>query len=45
MTCAFEDCACSRNDEKSLVLIGALTSPSTLPPALVTTSETSRCSA
>src|SRR5713226_744528 len=32
MTCALEDWACSRNDEKSLVLIGALTSPSTLPP-------------
>src|SRR5882762_11988778 len=35
MTLAFDACACSRNDEKSLVLIGCFTSPTTLPPALV----------
>src|SRR5687768_5061703 len=29
---AFEVCACSRNDEKSLVLSGCRTLPSTLPP-------------
>src|ERR1700755_2731293 len=32
MTLAFDDCACSRNDEKSLLLSGCRTSPSTLPP-------------
>src|SRR5215813_1466648 len=32
MTLAFDDCACSRNDEKSLVLSGWRTLPRTLPP-------------
>ena len=32
MTLAFDACACSKNDEKSLVLIGWRTLPSTLPP-------------
>ncbi len=45
MICAFEACACSRNDEKSLVLIGCLTPPTTVPPAAFTTAETSRSSA
>src|SRR4051812_16339826 len=45
MTLAFDDWACSRNDEKSLVLSGALTPPSTLPPALVTAAVVSRSSA
>src|SRR6478672_5799214 len=45
MTLAFDDCACSRNDEKSAVLIGARTAPTTLPPFLVTTALVSRSSA
>src|ERR1700730_1935692 len=32
MILAFDDCACSRNEEKSLVLRGWRTLPSTLPP-------------
>ena len=36
-TLAFELCACSRNEEKSDVLSGCLTPPSTLPPAFTTT--------
>src|SRR5919112_5029300 len=32
ITLALELCACSRNDEKSLVFSGCLTLPSTLPP-------------
>src|SRR5260370_7025053 len=36
-TFAFEDCACSRKDEKSDELIGCFTPPSTLPPLAVTT--------
>ena len=35
MILAFEACACSRNDEKSALLSGALTLPSTLPPLAI----------
>src|SRR3954469_3587959 len=45
MTLALDACACSRNDEKSAGLIGALTPPSTLPPLAVTTADVSRSSA
>src|SRR5258707_4512048 len=45
ITFAFEDCACSRNDEKSEVLSGCLTPPSTLPPLAVTVAAVSRSSA
>jgi len=45
ITLAFEDCACSRKDEKSCVLSGCLTAPSTVPPEAFTTSLTSRSSA
>src|SRR5262245_44637286 len=38
-TLALDACACSRNDEKSLVLSGTRTEPSTLPPFAVTTSR------
>ncbi|MCY1373503.1 hypothetical protein D9M69_607850 [compost metagenome] len=36
-TCALEFCACSRKDEKSEVLSGAFTEPSTVPPFSFTT--------
>ena len=36
MIFAFELCACSRNEEKSLVLRGTRTLPTTLPPAFST---------
>src|SRR3954471_8464675 len=42
MTFAFEDWACSRNDEKSLVLSGWRTLPTTLPPLASTAAEVSR---
>ena len=45
ITLAFDDCACSRNEEKSVVLSGCLTPPTTLPPAAVTTAVVSRSSA
>ena len=45
MTFAFEVCACSRNDEKSVVLSGWRTLPSTLPPFASTTAAVSRSSA
>jgi len=45
MICALEACACSKKDEKSWVLIGAFTPPTTVPPAFFTTSLTSRSSA
>jgi hypothetical protein len=32
-TSAFEACACSAKDEKSAVLVGCRTLPSTLPPS------------
>ncbi len=35
ITLAFEACACSRYDEKSEVLSGCRTLPSTLPPDLL----------
>src|SRR5208282_2014836 len=44
-TLALEACACSRNDEKSLVLSGWRTLPSTLPPFFSTTAAVSRSSA
>ena len=37
ITLAFEACACSRKDEKSDVLSGCRTLPSTLPPDFTTT--------
>src|SRR5471032_2281656 len=37
MTFALDVCDCSRNEEKSLVLIGARTPPTTVPPDLFTT--------
>ena len=37
ITLAFEACACSRNEEKSDVLSGCRTLPSTLPPDFSTT--------
>src|ERR1700729_3634785 len=37
ITLAFDACACSRNDEKSLVFSGWLTLPKTLPPLASTT--------
>ena len=42
--CALLDCACSRNDEKSLVDSGCLTEPTIVPPAALTTVEVSFCS-
>src|SRR4029453_7376469 len=45
MTLAFDACACNRKEEKSEVLIGCLTPPSTLPPFAVTTAAVSRSSA
>src|SRR5215471_15277857 len=45
MILAFDDCACSRNEEKSLVLSGTLTLPSTLPPLASTAAAVSRSSA
>src|ERR1700736_6130724 len=45
ITLALDDCACSRNEEKSLVLIGTRTLPSTLPPLASTTAAVSRSSA
>ena len=41
MTFAFELCACKRKDEKSGVLSGKGTRPSTLPPLAVTMSQVS----
>src|SRR3954470_19312652 len=43
--CALLDCACSRNDEKSLADSGCLTVPTTVPPAALTTLAVSVCSA
>src|SRR5215475_3635410 len=37
ITLARDDWACSKNDEKSLVLMGTRTLPSTLPPLVSTT--------
>jgi len=45
ITFAFEVCACSRNEEKSEVLSGWRTLPSTLPPFASTTADVSRSSA
>src|SRR5664279_4769008 len=45
MTLAFDACACSRNDEKSLVLSGARTLPTILPPFFSTTALVSASSA
>jgi hypothetical protein len=45
MILALDDCACSRNDEKSWLLSGTFTSPSTLPPFFSTTALVSRSSA
>jgi hypothetical protein len=45
MILAFELCACSRKEEKSALLSGCLTPPSTLPPLAVTTAAVSRSSA
>src|SRR6185436_3843144 len=42
---AFEACACSRNEEKSLVLSGWRTLPRTLPPFASTAAAVSRSSA
>src|SRR3954447_3803387 len=42
--CALLDCACSRNDEKSLADGGCRTEPRTVPPAALTTVEVSFCS-
>src|SRR5437868_10730981 len=42
MTFDFDDCACSRNDEKSLVLRGWRTLPSTLPRLAATAAAVSR---
>src|SRR4051812_8398690 len=41
---ALLDCACSRNDEKSLADSGCRTEPTTLPPAALTTVVVSFCS-
>src|SRR5664279_1935834 len=43
--CALLDCACSRNDEKSLADSGWRTAPTTLPPADFTAVVASFCSA
>src|SRR5919206_4416004 len=43
--CALLDCACSRNDEKSLADSGCFTEPTTVPPAAFTTFDVSFCSA
>ena len=40
-TCAFDDCACSRNDEKSDAPSGCFTLPSTEPPLALMTSVVS----
>src|SRR5262249_47179330 len=45
MIFAFDACACSRNDEKSVAGNGWRTWPSTLPPFLTTTAAVSRSSA
>src|SRR5471032_671159 len=45
MTLALDDCACSRNDEKSLVLSGTRTLPSTLTRFFSTTAMVSASSA
>ena len=45
ITLALEACACSRKEEKSCVLSGTFTLPSTLPPAALMTSVVSRSSA
>src|SRR5215217_5157784 len=42
--CALLDCACSRNDEKSLAESGWRTEPTTVPPAALTTADESFCS-
>ncbi len=44
-TLAPEPCACSRNEEKSELLSGTFTDPSTLPPACSTKRVVSRSSA
>src|SRR5712692_1943301 len=44
MILAFDACACSRNDEKSVAGNGWRTWPSTLPPFLTTTAAVSRSS-
>src|SRR6187402_1508680 len=41
--CALLDCACSRNDEKSLADSGWRTDPTTVPPAALTTAVVSFC--
>src|ERR1700745_3139835 len=43
-TCAPEDCACSRNEEKSAAPSGTRTAPTFLPPWLSTTLEAAACS-
>ena len=45
MIFAFDDCACSRKEEKSEVLSGWRTLPTTLPPLAITTLLVSRSSA
>ena len=42
MILAFEACACSRKDEKSAVLSGWRTAPTTLPPPATTIAVASR---
>src|SRR2546423_12444220 len=42
MILALELCACSRKEEKSALLSGCLTPPSTLPPLAVTTAAVVR---
>ncbi|MCY1313468.1 hypothetical protein D9M70_639950 [compost metagenome] len=44
-TCAFELCACSMNDEKSLAPSGCFTEPATVPPLACTVLVASPCSA
>src|SRR5829696_3106018 len=43
--CALLDCACSRNDEKSLADSGCRTEPTAVPPAALTALVASVCSA
>ena len=45
MILAFDACACSRKDEKSVPGNGVRTLPSTLPPFFSTTASVSRSSA
>src|SRR3569832_2284115 len=42
--CAFDACACSRNDEKSDAESGTRTEPTTLPPCACTTFVAASCS-